>query len=209
MGNIRNIAFDLGGVVLSLNLEGSIRAFEKIGLADARQRLDAFIQRGIFADLESGAISNREFCKALGDIIGRPLTMQECFDAWHGYVGCVPRRNLDALLRLRSEGYKVCLLSNTNPFMMQWADSPAFDGEGHPVSYYFDKMYLSYECRAMKPSEEIFRMMLDGQQSTAGETLFIDDSPANVAAAQALGIETICPHNNEDWTGMLFNRLAE
>lgn len=197
--NSHNIAFDLGGVVIALSYENAIRRFEEIGLTDARQHLDAFHQHGIFGDLESGRISAEVFREELSKIIGRQLTMDECFYAWHGYVESVPQRNLDMLLRLRQQGYKVCLLSNTNPFMMQWACSPAFDGGHHPIGYYFDRLYLSYECKVMKPSPEIFRMMLEGQQATADEILFIDDSPNNCSAAQALGIHTLCPHNNEDW----------
>ena len=194
-----NIAFDLGGVVIALSYENAIRRFEEIGLTDARQHLDAFHQHGIFGDLERGRISAEVFREELSKIIGRQLTMDECFYAWHGYVESVPQRNLDMLLRLRQMGFKVCLLSNTNPFMMQWACSPAFDGGHHPIGYYFDRFYLSYECKVMKPSPEIFRMMLEGQQATADETLFIDDSPNNCAVAEALGIHTLCPHNNEDW----------
>ena len=197
--NSHNIAFDLGGVVIALSYENAIRRFEEIGLTDARQHLDAFHQHGIFGDLESGRISAEVFREELSRIIGRQLTMDECFYAWHGYVESVPQRNLDMLHRLRQQGYKVCLLSNTNPFMMQWACSPAFDGGHHPIDYYFDRLYLSYECKVMKPSPEIFRMMLEGQQATADETLIIDDSPNNCAAAEALGIHTLCPHNNEDW----------
>lgn len=197
--NSHNIAFDLGGVVIALSYENAIRRFEEIGLTDARQHLDAFHQHGIFGDLESGRISAEVFREELSKIIGRQLTMDECFYAWHGYVESVPQRNLDMLLRLRQQGYKVCLLSNTNPFMMQWACSPAFDGGHHSIDYYFDRLYLSYECKVMKPSPEIFRMMLEGQQTTADETLFIDDSPNNCAAAEALGIHTLCPQNNEDW----------
>lgn len=200
---IKNIAFDLGGVVIALSYENAIRTFEEIGLPDARQHLDAFHQHGIFGDLESGRVTEEEFRTELSRIIGRELTTDECFYAWHGYVESVPQRNLDMLLRLRQQGYKVCLLSNTNPFMMQWACSPAFDGGHHPIDYYFDRLYLSYECRVMKPSPEIFHQMLRGQQSTAEETLFIDDSPANCAAAEALGIRTLCPQNNEDWTPIL------
>ena len=197
--NSHNIAFDLGGVVIALSYENAIRRFEEIGLTDARQHLDAFHQHGIFGDLERGRISAEVFREKLSKIIGRQLTMDECFYAWHGYVESVPQRNLDMLLRLRQMGFKVCQLSNTNPFMMQWACSPAFDGGHHPIGYYFDRLYLSYECKVMKPSPEIFRMMLEGQQATADETLFIDDSPNNCAAAEALGIHTLCPHNNEDW----------
>ena len=205
--NSHNIAFDLGGVVIALSYENAIRRFEEIGLTDARQHLDAFHQHGIFGDLESGRISAEVFREELSKIIGRQLTMDECFYAWHGYVESVPQRNLDMLLRLRQQGYKVCLLSNTNPFMMQWACSPAFDGGHHPIDYYFDRLYLSYECKVMKPSPEIFRMMLEGQQATADETLFIDDSPNNCAVAEALGIHTLCPQNNEDWIPALKSYL--
>ena len=200
MNNIKNIAFDLGGVVLALSLEGAIRRFEKMGLTDARQRLDAFQQRGVFADLESGRIDKEEFRQEMCRLIGREVTMQECYDAWHGYVDHVPQRNLNVLQQLRQKGYKVCLLSNTNPFMTMWTESPAFDGHGHPMSHYFDHLYLSYECGVMKPSPSIFHMMLEGQDALPEETLFIDDSTVNVQAAQTLGIHTLCPQNNEDWT---------
>ena len=53
MGQITNIAFDLGGVVLALSYDQAVRRFEEIGLKDARQQLDAFEQKGIFGDLES------------------------------------------------------------------------------------------------------------------------------------------------------------
>ena len=135
-------------------------------------------------------------------------TMDECFTAWHGYVDHVPRRNLEAILDLRGKGYKVCLLSNTNPFMMQWANRD-FDGQGHSIGYFFDALYLSYECKVMKPRREIFDIMLRGQQSQPGETLFIDDGPRNVEVAAAMGMHTLCPHNNEDWIAPLHALLAK
>ena len=208
MNHISNIAFDLGGVVVALSHENAIRCFEALGLKDARQHLDAFCQRGIFGDLESGNITSDDFRHQLGELIGRPLSMDECFNAWHGYVESVPQRNLDMLLELRERGYKVCLLSNTNPFMMHWAFSDAFSADGHPITHYFDHLYLSYECRVMKPSEDIFRMMLEGQGAKPEETLFIDDSPRNVEVAGSMGIHTLCPHNNEDWIPSLRSSLG-
>ena len=199
---IKNIVFDLGGVVLALSYEQAVKRFEEIGLKDARQRLDAFEQKGIFGDLESGRISAEDFRRELSLLIGRELTMEECYTAWHGYVDYVPKRNLEALLSLRKRGYKVFLLSNTNPFMMQWADKD-FDGEGHPISYYFDALYLSYQCKVMKPRREIFEIMLHNEQLQPDETIFVDDSLRNVEAAAALGIKTLCPQNNEDWTAPL------
>lgn len=205
---MNNIAFDLGGVVLALSFDNAVRRFEEIGLKDARRHLDAFCQQGIFGDLEAGRITAEDFRIELGKLIGRDITADECFYAWHGYVETVPQRNLDALLDLRAKGYKVCLLSNTNPYMMQWACTSAFDGGSHPIDYYFDHLYLSYQCKVMKPSPMIFEMMLRGQNATPEETLFIDDSPRNCEVAQQLGIHTLCPQNNEDWIPMLNEYLG-
>ena len=205
---IRNIAFDLGGVVIALSYEQAVKRFEEIGLSDARKHLDAFCQKGIFGDLEKGVITPEEFRAEISKLVGRELSHDECKYAWHGYVEAVPQRNLQMLLRLRELGYKVCLLSNTNPYMMQWAMSNEFDGNGHSIEHYFDHLYLSYQCKHMKPSPEIFRMMLEGQQSSAEETLFIDDGLKNIEAAKALGIQTLFPVNNEDWTEPLAKLLG-
>lgn len=200
--SIRNIAFDLGGVVLALSYEQAVRRFEELGLSDARQRLDAFEQKGIFGDLEAGRLTAEDFRRELSLLVGRELTADDCYWAWHGYVEYVPKHNLEAIQSLRARGYKVCLLSNTNPFMMQWAGGD-FDGEGHPIGHYFDAMYLSYECKSMKPRREIFEAMLRGQQAEAEETLFVDDGPRNVQTAAAMGMLTLCPQDNEDWTEAL------
>ena len=205
---IRNIAFDLGGVVIALSYEQAVKRFEEIGLSDARKHLDAFCQQGIFGDLEKGLITPEQFRTEISRLVGRELSHDECRYAWHGYVEAVPQRNLQMLLKLRQLGYKVCLLSNTNPYMMQWAMSNEFDGNGHSIEYYFDHLYLSYQCKQMKPSPEIFRMMLEGQQSTPEETLFIDDGQKNIEAAKALGIQTLFPKNNEDWTAPLAKLLG-
>ena len=206
MSKIINIAFDLGGVVLALSYEQAVLRFEEIGLQNARQHLDAFEQKGIFGELESGQITSEDFRRELSLLVGRELTMDECYYAWHGYVDHVPQRNLGKILNLRQRGYKVCLLSNTNPFMMQWANRD-FDGQGHPISYFFDDMYLSYECKVMKPRRDIFELMLRGQHAQPKETLFVDDGVRNVEAAAALGIHTLCPQNNEDWTDALEDML--
>ena len=201
---IKTIVFDLGGVIFAQSFEGAIRHFEEIGVKDARKILDPFTQLGFFGDLESGKITAEEFKRQLSVYAGHDVTDEECKYARTGFVSHVPQRNLDALRRLRNEGYRLLLLSNTNPFMMMWAMSPEFDGKGHPLSDYFDACYLSYECRLVKPSKEIFQMVLDCECIKPEDTLFIDDSERNVSAAQALGIQTICPKDNADWTNDVF-----
>lgn len=204
---IKNIVFDLGGVIITLSQDEAIRRFEALGLQDARQRLNAYTQSGIFGDLEAGKIDAETFRVELSKLVGREVTYEECRHAWLGYCKELPQRNLDCLKRLRQEGYRVILLSNTNPFMMSWALSPDFDGQGHSLEDYMDALYLSYKCRVMKPSPEFFRQVLLGEQIMPEETLFVDDGPRNVAAASQMGIYTYCPENGADWTKEVLEKV--
>ena len=204
---IHNIIFDLGGVVITLDQSQSVHRFEALGVKDAEQRLNAYTQEGIFGDLEGGKIDAETFRQELSKLMGREATHEECAYAWQGYAKEVPARNLDALMRLRQEGYRLLLLSNTTPYMMEWVNSSAFDGRGHSIDYYFDAMYLSYQMKLMKPSEEIFRRVLMSEQIAPSECLFIDDGPRNVAAASQIGIRTFCPENGADWTQEIYDYL--
>ncbi len=204
---IKNILFDLGGVIVTLDPAQAVARFEEIGLKDAAQRLDTYTQSGIFGELEQGAIDAGQFRAGLSELAGREVTEDECRYAWTGYIKEVPARNLDALLRLRSEGYRVVLVSNTNPFMMSWALSDAFDGHGHPLSYYMDSMYMSYRLGVMKPDAEFFRRVVAAEGINPAETLFVDDGRRNVEAAAHLGMRTFCPVNGADWTQDIYGYL--
>jgi len=201
---IKNLIFDLGGVIITLAPEQAVARFKEIGLKDAEQRLDSYTQAGIFGDLELGKITDEEFQQQISMLAGKEISYEECRYAWLGYCREVPQRNLDALLRLRSEGIRVLLISNTNPFMMSWVMSPEFDGQGHSLSYYMDACYMSYKMGVMKPSEEFFLRVLEAEQIQPEETLFVDDGRRNVEAAAKLGMHTLCPINGEDWTKDVF-----
>lgn len=206
---IKNIIFDLGGVVLTLAPEQAVARFKEIGLEDAEQRLDSYTQAGIFGDLELGKITAAEFQQEISRLAGKEISYEACRYAWLGYCRDVPQRNLDTLLRLRAEGYRVLLLSNTNPFMMSWVMSDDFDGHGHSLAYYMDECYMSYKMGVMKPSLEFFRRVLEAEQILPEETLFVDDGQRNVEAAAQLGLHTFCPVNGEDWTEEIMEKLKE
>ncbi len=204
---VRTIIFDLGGVVITLDPQQAISRFEALGLKNAEERLDSYTQSGIFGDLEHGLITPEDFRREFGILVGREVTHEECAYAWQGYAKEVPQRNLETLQKLRQAGYRVLLLSNTNSYMMEWAESPAFDGKGHPVSYYFDHCYLSYQMKLMKPSEDIFRAVLRNEKTFASECLFVDDGARNVATASQLGMFTFCPENGADWTEEIWEKV--
>ena len=193
--------------MITLDPQQAIDRFKALGVADAEERLDSYTQSGIFGDLEHGLISDEDFRRELSKMVGHEVTHEECAFAWQGYAKVVPQRNLDAVQRLRREGYRVILLSNTNSYMMEWAESEAFDGHGHPVSYYFDACYLSYQMKLMKPSDAIFREVLKCEKTFASECLFVDDGARNVATASQLGMRTMMPVNGEDWTEKIFEEL--
>ncbi len=206
---IKNIAFDFGGVIFDLDYEGAIAAFRQMGLPDADQRLDRYHQRGIFEDLESGRIGPEAFIQALQPLCTRPLTMDAVRTAWLGYVGApVNEQKLAYLDELRRRGYRTFLLSNTNPFVQSWAESASFSASGRPLGSFLEKCYTSYEVGIMKPDEGIFRHMLSDAAIRPEETLFLDDSPANIAAAEALGIQTLLVQKNGDWRNDVESRLA-
>ena len=184
-----------------------MRRFKALGLSDAERYLDSYTQSGIFGNLEEGKITAEDFRSKLSSLTGHELTFDECKHAWLGYRKDVPQRNLDLLKELRAKGYRLILLSNTNPFMMDWALSCEFDGKGSSLNDYFDALYLSYRLGIMKPAPDFFRQVLDNENILPEETLFVDDGPRNVEAAGKLGFMTMCPVNGSDWTGELRSLL--
>lgn len=204
---IKNIVFDLGGVIMTLDPAEALRRFKALGLSDAERYLDAYTQSGVFGNLEEGKITAEDFRSKLSSLTGHELTFDECKHAWLGYRKDVPQRNLDLLKELRAKGYRLILLSNTNPFMMDWALSCEFDGKGSSLNDYFDALYLSYRLGIMKPAPDFFRQVLDNENILPEETLFVDDGPRNVEAAGKLGFMTMCPDNGSDWTGELRSLL--
>ncbi len=192
--------FDLGGVIMTIDQPSAVERFKEIGLKDADTRLDPYTQSGIFGDLEEGKITDREFIAELSKLVGRELSYDECKYAWRGYTKEVPMRNIKVLDKLKSMGYRLILISNTNPFMMDWAMSSDFSGDGRPLSAFFDSLYMSYKMKVMKPNERMFCEIIRQEGINPEETLFVDDGPKNVSMGKALGLKTFCPKNGEDWT---------
>ena len=204
---IRNIVFDLGGVIMTICQEEAIKRFKSIGLKNVEDYLNPYTQTDIFGDIEEGKISAEQFRAKLSELIGKEVTYEECKFAWLGYRQDVPLRNLDILRKLKAQGYKLILLSNTNPFMMSWGLSGEFDGNGNSLESYFDSLYLSYKLGVMKPNKKIFQYIIDKEKIQPGESLFIDDGERNINAARLLGFKTLCPINGEDWTKELIEFL--
>jgi len=195
---IKNIMFDMGGVVFRQNSEEAYRRFREAGI-DPDFYMGDYGQKDFFLDVETGEIGADEFCRKMAKASGREhISWGEAQHCWLGFIRDVPMGRLHNLLTLR-KSYHVCLLSNTNPFIMAFTRSEKFCAEGRPISHYFDSLFCSYEMRAYKPHPDIFLKALATDNMKAEETVFVDDSRKNIDAAEALGIHGMHVKPDEDW----------
>jgi putative hydrolase of the HAD superfamily len=197
--SIKNIVFDLGGVIITLEREEAVRRFKEAGLENAAQLLDPYHQKGIFLELEEGKLSQEEFYEAVCREAGCYISNEQIDYGWLGFLKDVPEYKLKMLEDLREKGYNLYLLSNTNPIIMSWAFAPAFSPQGKSIGEYFDQLYLSYQIGHTKPGSEIYDFMFRDSGIIPSETLFIDDGIANVEMGEKLGMKTYLAKNGEDF----------
>ena len=199
LSGVKNIVFDLGGVIITLERAEAVRRFEEAGLKTAEELLDPYHQKGIFLDLEEGTLSREDFYEAVRKEADTYISNEAIDYGWLGFLKDIPEYKLKMLEDLREKGYNLYLLSNTNPIIMSWAFSPAFSKQGKGIDQYFDKLYLSYQIGYTKPDPRIFEFMLKDSGMIPSETLFIDDGKANVETGNAMGMKTFQAINGEDF----------
>ncbi len=201
--NIKNLLFDFGGVIVSLNKKNAINRFKEIGLTNIEDYLNEFRQDGIFLAYEEGKLNPQEFYTAFRELAGKDnITDEEIDSAWLAFLVGIPDYKYKLLKDLRKK-YNVYLLSNTNPSVMAWANTSDFSPEGESIDAFFDKCYLSYKIGHAKPDKEIFEYIIKDSGMNPNETLFFDDGEANIKAAQELGFQTYLTNQDEDLTRVI------
>lgn len=206
---IETIIYDYGGVIMTSAQEEAVRRFSVLGIVPEVMPLDKYNQQGVFLAFENGTITADEFRDELNRRCGRNNSHDDYRWACIGYVGDIPKRNLHLFRHLRQKDYRQLLLSNTNPYMMSWAMSPDFDGEGGALCDYLDECYCSYALRMLKPDPAIFQFVIDREHITPETTVFVDDNEKNIRVARDMGFQTLQPVNGEDWTKDLLLMLGE
>lgn len=193
---IRNVIFDLGGVLLDIDVRKTIEAFTRLNLVGFKARELHPDNNGIFLQLETGAITQEQFITTLQSYAkprpGEPVpTPQQILDAWNALLLEVDWSRFELLDELRQSGYRVFLLSNTNrPHREQFMTTfRSGNPTGREFEDYFDGCYYSDVMRLRKPDPAIYRAVLSDAGLTAAETLFIDDNQPNTDAAARVGIQ--------------------
>jgi len=186
---IKNLLFDLGGVIMNIRRENAIVALEKLGMSNANAFLGEYVQKGPFLLLEQGAISAEDFRNEIRKYVAENITDSEIDSAFNKFLTGIPEQRLNDLLYLKSKGYNIYMLSNTNPIMWDSEIDRQFRKQGLGINRYFDGIVTSFEAKCCKPDPYIFKYALDKFGITASETLFMDDSQRNIDAAQKLGFK--------------------
>lgn len=191
MQNIKNVIFDYGNVIFSIDFRKAQEAFKQLGIADT----DAFFghrqQDQIFDKFDRGEVTEDEFRQYVREKIGNPaITDQQITDAWNSLLLGIAPGNHDLLLKLK-EKYRTFLLSNINAihytYIMNYLKTDfGFDDNEH----LFEKTYYSHLVGKRKPELHIFEQVMAENNLKPEETLFIDDSPQHLEAAKQLGIHT-------------------
>jgi glucose-1-phosphatase len=202
MAKIKNVIFDLGGVLLDIDTTKTDAAFEKLGIKNFKNNYSLHKADSLFDDLETGKISETAFYDGIRNISKSSLTDTEIRDAWNALLLDFRTESLAFLQQIAAK-YKLFLLSNTNSIHHTAFSKILRETVGKPsLDSYFTKAYYSQLIGLRKPNAAFYTYVLNDASITAAETLFVDDLLKNIEAAKALGIQTHHLQPNERVEGL-------
>lgn len=189
--SIKNLIFDLGGVILNIDYSLCEKAFGEFGVRDFKHIYSQKKQIGLFDDFETGKISSVEFRARFMQLISQNIPDNQFDKAWNAMLIDLPEQRIHLLEKLKKK-YRTFLLSNTNEIHIQWLSDYLNRNFGFKdLNHIFEKVYLSYKVGMRKPEFQIFNLVLAENNILKEETLFIDDSIQHIEAASKLGIKTL------------------
>ena len=187
---IKNIIFDLGGVILDIDENIVYKELEKMGvniaeLAHSKDFID------IMSKFDTGIYTAPTFRRKMKALVGQDKMTDQRFDAiWNAMLLDIPRERIEAIEQVKKH-YKIFLMSNTNEihYDLYVRDLQLRFGYNE-FDALFNKSYFSFDIHLEKPDPRFFELILDHEGLVPEETLFIDDTAANINVAKSLGINT-------------------
>ena len=187
---IKNIIFDLGGVILDIDENLVYKELEKMGiniseLAHSKEFMD------IFSKFDIGVYTAPTFRKKIKALLGQEKMTDQRFDAiWNSMLLDIPRERIEAIEKVKKH-YKIFLMSNSNVihYDLYVRDLQLRFGYNE-FDELFNKSYFSFAEHLEKPDPRFFELILDHEGLIPEETLFIDDTAENIEVAKSLGIHT-------------------
>lgn len=184
---IKNLIFDFGAVLIPIDESRSSEAFEKLGALPSLGE-----QQKLFRKIETGKISREAFLEELkGHFFRKKIFKADIAAAWNALCyHPIPEESLQFIKYLKSKGFRLFLLSNTNALHIEKIRQ--LSGPFIAKQFYnqFEKVYFSHEVKLRKPDKAIYELLLKENELDPAECFFTDDKKENVRAAAKLGLKT-------------------
>ena len=185
---VKAIVFDIGGVLIELDVARCIEAFRGIlGFERITEILDPCHQKGIYGDMEAGILPADEFRRRIL-AESRPDCVPSDVDRAMGALLVGMREDTVQTVKRLFGRYPMYLLSNNNPISMA-RTYEIMRENGLEASATFRDQFISWEMKLLKPSREFYEEAVRRIGLPTGEILFIDDNQANVDGALAAGLQ--------------------
>jgi glucose-1-phosphatase len=189
MQGIKNIIFDLGGVILNLDNRRTEEAFTSLGVKNFRQYFGHGHAASFFKEYEVGSIDDRQFMDALRELTGIEVPDQAIIDSWNALLLDFPPERIQLLQQL-GKSYRIFLFSNTNALHLAALRKTYADTFGPgTLDEHFEKTYYSHLLGMRKPDKESYEHILRENRLLGPETLFVDDAIINVEGAELAGLK--------------------
>ena len=187
---IRNIIFDLGGVILNINPQLTVEAFRNLGWRDFFEENNQTNGKELFFSLESGSSSPEVFRNNVRRIADIQRNDEEIDAAWAAMILDIPTDRIRYLEELK-KSYRLFLLSNTNEIHRIKFHRDFEKDFGYSFYDLFERNFYSHEMGMRKPDPQIYIQALTEAGLVPEETLFIDDMAENTEAAKTLGMKVL------------------
>ncbi len=187
---IKNIIFDLGGVLLNINYALTEQAFVRLEFDHFSEMYSQFTADALFERLETGHVGEAEFYKRMLERAPANVSEKDITQAWNAMLLDFRIDAIEYVKELRKT-HRLFLLSNTNAIHFAAFQKIYIETFGQfDFDSLFEKAWYSHIIGYRKPHPEVYEFVLGDAGITAGETLFIDDSYPNIEASKKLGIQS-------------------
>jgi len=202
--NIKNILFDLGGVILDIDVQATLKGFYELGFPADLMQFPYSMTTDLFFKYETGKLDTDAFRNAIRKKTGVEMSDQAFNEAWNAMLVRIPPERTDLLKRL-SERYSLYMLSNTSSLHVEVFENMYLEAAGLSMHEVFTKIYYSHEIGWHKPDHEAWEHVIDDAGIRPEETLFLDDNIHNIKASQELGFQAIHIHERTNLMDLGFD----
>ncbi|WP_460954809.1 HAD family hydrolase [Spirosoma litoris] len=188
---MKNLIFDLGDVIIPIDLTAPVRNFAMLANLPEDEVTAIWKQFEIIGQYETGLIDDMAFRDHVRKVLKNDSWADEVIDtAWNTVLLELPVERVERIKELK-QNYRLFLLSNTSPIHIRRVNQMLTSLNQPTLEELFERVFYSYDVRIAKPSPEIYQHVLTEAGLVAEETAFFDDNAANIESAAKLGIQAV------------------